>query len=158
MNNMKPIKGRDAIIAAEGFVADVQFRIQTLLNDHAMKRADLARRLNVSEARVSHMFAAEARNLTLRTVAKILHALGEECYVTSPRLEELLGPPALDMEVYEEVSATAGEQTRTAMIILLSDRSSQARRSYAKAKGVRSATGDTAIASVPIDEAGSHAA
>ncbi len=132
MSNLKPNSGRDAIIAAEGFVADVQFRIQTRLNDRRMSRADLARRLNVSEARVSHLFAAEAQNLTLRTLAKIFHALDDVCYVTSPRLEELLGPPALDMEVNEVVPAYTSVELQT---VIRLQRRSRAQRRYSTARG-----------------------
>lgn len=98
MDNRKLDKNAEAIIAAEGFVADVQFRIQSVLNDRGMTRAELASRLDVSEARVSQMFTAQASNLTLRTVGKVFYAMGEECYITTPRLEELLGPPARDIE------------------------------------------------------------
>lgn len=82
-------RNEEAIRAEERFVVDVQHRIQTLLNDRGMTYANLASDLNVSGARVSQMFGDEASNLTLRTVARIFHALGEECEITSPRLEEL---------------------------------------------------------------------
>lgn len=160
MTNTTPTERADAIIAAESFVADVQFRIQTLLNDRAMKRAELARRLNVSEARVSHLFSAEAQNLTLRTLAKIFHALDGECYVTSPRLEELLGPPAQDMEIDEDdaVETSGKQQTEIGMVIRLGGRSSQAQRSYWMAEGRRFAMGTAADNGVPASDIELHAA
>lgn len=81
---------RDAIFAEEGFIADVQVAIESLLADKDMNRADLARALKVSQARVSQMFGDEANNLTLRTLARIFHVLREELRITSPRLDELL--------------------------------------------------------------------
>ncbi len=102
MKDRKPIAGTDAIIATEGFIADVQFRIQVLLDDKGLARVDLARLMNVSEARVSQMFAPSSSNLTLRSVAKIFWAMDEECYVTSPRLERLLGPPDLESEMADD--------------------------------------------------------
>lgn len=80
---------RDAIFAEEGFIADVQVAIESLLADKDMNRADLARALKVSQARVSQMFGDEANNLTLRTLARIFHVLGEELRITSARLDEL---------------------------------------------------------------------
>lgn len=86
----KNVETRDEIFAEEGFIADVQFAIHNLLEDKKMTRADLARALDISQARVSQMFGDAAKNLTLRTLARIFHALGEDIRVTSPRLEEIL--------------------------------------------------------------------
>lgn len=80
----------EMIGAEESFIVDVQINIQWLLNDKGMTQADLARALNVSEARVSRLFGDDARNLTLRTIARIFKVMGERCRVTSPRLEELI--------------------------------------------------------------------
>jgi len=77
------------IFAEEGFIADTQFAIHNLLEDKKMNRADLAKALDVSEARVSQMFSDEAKNLTLRTIARIFHVLGEEVRISSPRLDQI---------------------------------------------------------------------
>lgn len=75
------------LFAEERLIADVQYRIQKLMNLKGTTRAELARRLDVSEARVSQIFSQSPRNLTLRTVADIFNVLGEECKLTSPSLD-----------------------------------------------------------------------
>lgn len=64
-------------LAEERFLLLVQTRIQELLEGKGLRYRDLARRLGVSEARVSQMLSDDAANLTIRTVAKIYHQLGE---------------------------------------------------------------------------------
>lgn len=76
--------------AEEALIADVQVVIHNLMLDRNVSRADLARALNVSDARVSQMFSDTAPNLTLRTIARIFHVLGEECRFTSDRWDEIL--------------------------------------------------------------------
>ena len=88
--------------AEEGFVADLQGFLQELLNLKAMSRADLARALGVTPARVSQIFSDDC-NITVRQFAKTVHALGEqptvECDATratratrqSTRRDELIG-------------------------------------------------------------------
>jgi DNA-binding Xre family transcriptional regulator len=83
----------DAIFAEEALIVDVQTAIHTLMVDRDMSRAELARKLDVSQARVAQMFSDSAKNLTLRTVARVFHALGERCRVTSDRLETLVDCP-----------------------------------------------------------------
>lgn len=83
------VKSEDVIAAEERFLFDVQHSMQWLLNDCGMSRSELADAIGVSEPRVSQMFGHRGANLTLRTVGRIFHILGEECEVTSPRLEEL---------------------------------------------------------------------
>jgi DNA-binding Xre family transcriptional regulator len=78
------------IEAEEGFIADVQFYIQALLNEKNVSYANLADLLGISTARVSQMFGDSAKNLTLRTVARIFAALGEECRLTNATVEARL--------------------------------------------------------------------
>lgn len=61
----------------EEFLLACQCEIQRLLNDKQLRYRDLAKRLKVSEARVSQMLGDEAANLTIRTVARIFERLGE---------------------------------------------------------------------------------
>jgi DNA-binding Xre family transcriptional regulator len=69
---------------AEGeFVLAVQCEIQKRLNDKGLRARDLARRLGVTEARISQMFGDHAKNLTLKTIARIFHQLGGTPYLTS---------------------------------------------------------------------------
>jgi plasmid maintenance system antidote protein VapI len=57
--------------------------MQRLLNEKEIRYKDLARRLGVSEARVSHIFGDDASNLTMRTVARVFHCLGEKPLILS---------------------------------------------------------------------------
>lgn len=86
-----------AIYAEEGFIADVQFAIHNLLEAKQKSRADLARAMGVSDARISQLFSDNPRNLTLRTIARVFHALEEEPELTSLALGRLI-PTALERQ------------------------------------------------------------
>ncbi len=86
----RTIGNRDMIIAEDALIADVQFAIHNLLEAKGKSRADLARALNVSEARISQLFRDNTKNLTLRTIARIFCALGERAQITSPTLKEII--------------------------------------------------------------------
>lgn len=76
----------DMLIAEDSLIADVQFTIHNLLEQKGVSRAELARRLSVSEAYVSQLFSDVTRNLTLRTIARVFKALGETpCRAITPR-------------------------------------------------------------------------
>jgi DNA-binding Xre family transcriptional regulator len=77
--------GREARLAEERFLLAAQKAMQHMLNEKGLRYRDLARRLGVSEARVSHMFGDDAANLTLRTLAKVFHCLGESAVIISAR-------------------------------------------------------------------------
>ena len=77
------------LIAEDAFIADAQFAIHNLLAAKRVSRAELARRMEVSDPYVSQLFNDDTRNLTLRTVARIFQALGEEPQLTSETLEKL---------------------------------------------------------------------
>ena len=68
-----------AIEAEERLVYEVQKAVRGLLKRKGVKAAELARLLGVSEARVNQMLGGEAKNLTLRTLARIHHVLGSRC-------------------------------------------------------------------------------
>lgn len=72
-------------LAEERFLLMVQTGIQKLLNGKDLRYRDLAQRLGVSEARVSQMFGDDAANLTIRTVARIYHHLGEQPAILTQR-------------------------------------------------------------------------
>jgi transcriptional regulator with XRE-family HTH domain len=99
-NMSRAINDEERILAEEAFIVDAQFAIHNLLEAKGMSRADLARALNISEARVSQLFGHNPKNLTLRTIARIFRALGEEPRLTSDTLDRLIPaassePPAL---------------------------------------------------------------
>lgn len=62
----------------EYFVASVQAKIANLLEEKGVSRAELARKLDVSRARVTQIFSDEAKNFTLRLLARSFMALDEE--------------------------------------------------------------------------------
>lgn len=75
----------DERLAEQTFLLTAQTEIQKLLNSKDLRYRDLAKRLSVSEARVSQMFGDEAANLTIRTIARIFHHLGEVPVLTTAR-------------------------------------------------------------------------
>lgn len=67
-----------ALEAAEAdFTLAVQAMIQKLLDEKGLRARDLSKRLNVTEARISQMLGDQAKNLTLKTIARICHQMGE---------------------------------------------------------------------------------
>lgn len=62
----------------EYFVAEAQAHLSSLMDEKGITRAELARKLGVSRARVTQIFSDEAKNLTLRLLARSFLALGEE--------------------------------------------------------------------------------
>lgn len=81
----------DLLLAEESFILDAQMTIQRILNEKGITQADLARRLSVGESYVSQMLGDSARNLTLRTVARVMAALGEVPHLTINRRVEGAG-------------------------------------------------------------------
>lgn len=64
-----------AIYAEEAVIVDAQCALWSCLLKKKLKQKDLAERLGISEARISQMFADDA-NLSLRSLARAIHALG----------------------------------------------------------------------------------
>lgn len=81
-------KGYDLLLVEEAFILDAQMTIQRILNEKRITQAELARRLGVGESYVSQMLGDSARNLTLRTVARVLTALDETPHLTINRWME----------------------------------------------------------------------
>lgn len=79
-----------AVYVEDALISDVQFAIHNLLEVKKMSRADLARKLGVSEARISQLFSDTPRNLTLKTIARVFHALNERPRVTCDTLDLII--------------------------------------------------------------------
>lgn len=62
--------------AEVGFILDLQIAIETALDQRGLTQADLARLLDVSEARVSQMLSDSGSNLRARTIGRIGDAIG----------------------------------------------------------------------------------
>ena len=64
----------DPVYRAECLYNDITARILDYMEEHDISRADLARKMGVSEARVSAVFG-QTQNFTLQTLAKMAVAL-----------------------------------------------------------------------------------
>ena len=81
---------KKAIFAEEGFVVDAQIFLNELMIEKDMSRADLAKVMGVSRARITQLFSDECTNFTVRLLARAIHAMGEEAVITHRReLDEL---------------------------------------------------------------------
>lgn len=73
-----------ALEAAEAaFILEAQVEIQKLLHGRGLRARDLSKRLGVTEARISQMLGDAAKNLTLKTIARIFYQLGEKPHLTT---------------------------------------------------------------------------
>jgi transcriptional regulator with XRE-family HTH domain len=73
---------REAIFAEEAFVVDVQILLNQIMKEKGFSRADLARAMNVSRARITQIFSDDCKNFTVRLLARAMHAMGEVPEVT----------------------------------------------------------------------------
>lgn len=71
-------KEQIAVFAEEAAVVEVQSLLHQLMENKGWSRADLARAMNVSRARVTQIFSDECKNLTVRLLARAMTALEEE--------------------------------------------------------------------------------
>lgn len=70
-------KEKGAIFAEEAFVVDVQSFLHTMMEEKGYSRADLAKAMGVSRARVTQLFSDECKNFTIRLLARAAFAMGE---------------------------------------------------------------------------------
>ena len=91
----------ELMVAEEELILEAQMVIQRALNERGMSQKALAEKLCVGESYVSQMLGDSARNLTLRTIARVLKALGAKAVIT------------LDEEVAEAIEAIAAEPCDT---------------------------------------------
>jgi transcriptional regulator with XRE-family HTH domain len=73
-----PQKGEEEAFAIEALVFSTQVALQKAMNQKGGGNKELSERLGMSPARVSQIFSANGPNLTLKTIARIAHALGED--------------------------------------------------------------------------------
>lgn len=78
------------IFAEEALVVNAQGLLQELLDEKGMSRADLARAMGVSRARVTQLFSDDCTNFTVRLWARALFALGEKAVVSYAGSEDCL--------------------------------------------------------------------
>jgi transcriptional regulator with XRE-family HTH domain len=68
---------REAIFAEEAFVVDVQILLNQIMKEKGFSRADLARAMNVSRARITQIFSDDCKNFTVRLLARAMYAMEE---------------------------------------------------------------------------------
>jgi transcriptional regulator with XRE-family HTH domain len=78
----KLVAEREAIFAEEAFVVDVQILLNQIMKEKGFSRADLARAMNVSRARITQIFSDDCKNFTVRLLARAMHAMDEVPEVT----------------------------------------------------------------------------
>lgn len=71
-------EGEEEAFAIEALVFSVQIALQKAMQKHGVSNKALAERLGMTPARVSQIFSSNGPNLTLKTIARIQHALGED--------------------------------------------------------------------------------
>lgn len=76
--------------AIEDLVFSVQIALQKAMRRSGVSQADLAAKLGMTPGRVSQVFSKGGPNLTLKTIARIANALGEDFdLVSKSELAEL---------------------------------------------------------------------
>lgn len=78
----KNAEERSRVFAEEAAVIQAQSLLHELMEDRGWSRADLARAMSVSRARVTQIFSDECSNLTVRLLARAFFALDEEFELT----------------------------------------------------------------------------
>ena len=73
-----PQKGEEEAFAIEALVFSTQVALQKAMNQKGVGNKELSERLGMSPARVSQIFSSNGPNLTLKMIARIAHALGED--------------------------------------------------------------------------------
>lgn len=78
-----PKTSRSRIAVEERFIVDVQVYLQELMDLRGFNKTKLAAAMGVSRGRISQIFSDECTNLTVRLLARAVHALGDEPEITS---------------------------------------------------------------------------
>ena len=112
-------RSEEVIYAEENLRVDFQYRLQSLLNHRKLSRKELAFRAGMTEQAVSRLFSSKA-NPRLDTVARLFHALGDECIITSRELERVAKLSGwsctFDLASWAEESAIGAEYDAPALV------------------------------------------
>ena len=71
----------DQLLTEEDLILEVQMMIQRELRERGVSQKQLADLLGRGESFVSQMLGLSPRNLTLRTIARVMHALGTKAEI-----------------------------------------------------------------------------
>ena len=74
-------KAGERIFAEESFKVDVQVRLWNLMLEKGVSKQQLAARLGISVEQLEEEIFDDDMNLTVKKLAWIWHALGEECTI-----------------------------------------------------------------------------
>jgi transcriptional regulator with XRE-family HTH domain len=77
------------VLAEERAIASVQAMAIRLLDEKKLKRSELAKSLEVSEARISQIFAGDPANLSIKKAAQLFFAMGEELVFSCKKIDEM---------------------------------------------------------------------
>jgi DNA-binding Xre family transcriptional regulator len=91
--------GEAQTFAIEALVFSVQIALQKAMAKHGVTNKELAERLGMTPARVSQIFSTNGPNLTLKTIAKVQHALGEEFELLS-KSDIQVPKPSVDFKLF----------------------------------------------------------
>lgn len=78
MELLGPTPEEEEDFAIEALVFSTQIALQKAMKRNGFSKKALAKKLDMSPARVSQIFATKGANLTVKTIARIAHALGED--------------------------------------------------------------------------------
>jgi len=81
------------LYAIEGLIADAAELVARLMEEQGVNKAELARRLGKSRAWVTQLLSGKA-NMTMRTFAEVVHALGAQVKLGAETEETGLDQPA----------------------------------------------------------------
>jgi transcriptional regulator with XRE-family HTH domain len=106
LKKLSPEAHYELLVAEEDLILEAQMLIQGALNERGLSQKDLAELLGVGQSYVSQMLGLSGRNLTLRTIARVMHALGLTAELRAIDPLEATAPRATSEEA--EAEATAG--------------------------------------------------
>ncbi|WP_441277966.1 helix-turn-helix domain-containing protein [Tardiphaga sp. 172_B4_N1_3] len=87
---MSKVFNANVVEAEENLLIDYQFLIQELMTAKGVTRAQLAEKTGLSVARLSQIMSPYA-NPTAKTLARVVHALGEKIEVSVARPRAVIG-------------------------------------------------------------------
>lgn len=79
---------KGSVFAEEDLVVELQTLLHGLMQEKGISRAELARLMGVSRARVTQIFSDDCKNFTVRLLARALYALGEKAVISCEREEK----------------------------------------------------------------------
>lgn len=94
LQDLLPTNEEEKLIeSTEMLVLSVQVALQKIMTMQGVSHAELAGRLGMTAARVSQIFSEKGPNLTLKTIARVAAALGEDFEFLPRRTEKFKSSP-----------------------------------------------------------------